>query len=101
MSPARRSKPERVGSLVPGVLTDLGFDDSVRVYRLAERWEEAVGPEVAAHCRPTALRGDVLEAKVDSSTWCQALSLRKPDLLAALRETFGDAAPQDLRLRVG
>ena len=34
---------------------------------------------------PSALRGDVLEASVDSSVWCQQLQLRAPEILAGLR----------------
>ena len=97
----RRSPLEQVGLLVPKVLSDLGLESSARVVRLSERWEEAVGAEIARHCRPTALRGEVLEATVDSSAWCQQLQLRRPAILAALREVVGDDAPADLWLRVG
>jgi len=69
----RRGEPERLGALVPRVLSELGLEASARAFRLAERWGEAVGEEVA----------------------------RKPELLAALRETCGEDAPGDLRLRVG
>jgi predicted nucleic acid-binding Zn ribbon protein len=92
---------EAIGSLVPRVLQDLGLDETARVMRIAERWEEAVGGEVADHCRPTALRGDALEATVDSSARCQELQLAKPRILAGLRRVLGDDAPSELRLRVG
>lgn len=96
-----KGRPEPVGSLVSQVLSDLGLETSVRVVRLAERWEEAVGAEIAGHCRPTALRGEVLEAEVDSSVWCQQLQLRRPEMLAGLRRVFGDEAPTDVWLRLG
>ncbi len=99
--PPPRRDPERVGTLVPRVLEDLGFGDSVRVMRIAERWEEAVGPAIALHGQPTALRGDVLEVTVDSSPWCQQLQLRRPDILSALRRALGDEAPSDVWFRVG
>lgn len=97
----RRSELEGLGGLVPRVLSDLGLEASARVVRLCEHWEQAVGPEVARHCRPTGLRGEVLEATVDSSVWCQQLQLQRPAILAALREVAGDDAPRDLWLRVG
>jgi predicted nucleic acid-binding Zn ribbon protein len=99
--PQRRSRPTAVRSVLDRVLGDLGLEAATRVVRLRERWEEAVGPEVARHCEPFALRGSVLEARVDSSVWCQQLQLERPRILAALRETFGDDAPADLRFRVG
>ncbi len=97
----RRSQLEGLGALVPRVLEDLGLDTPVRVLRIAERWEEAVGPEIAAHCRPVSLRGGTLEASVDSSVWAQQLQLRKPEILAALRDTLGEEAPDDLRFHSG
>lgn len=96
-----RGDPERVGALVPRVLRDLGLETSARVVYIAERWERWVGAEVARRCRPTALRGDVLELEVESSAWCQVLQLRRPELLAALRRELGERAPRDLWLRVG
>ena len=96
----RKSRPEAIGGLVQQVLQDLGEGEAVRVLRIAERWEDAVGREVAQHCRPTALRGSVLLASVDSSVWCQQLQLRAPELLAGLARVFGEDAPTALRLRV-
>jgi predicted nucleic acid-binding Zn ribbon protein len=90
-----------VGQLISRVLEDLGYGAAVRVVRIAERWQEAVGPEIARHCQPTALDGATLEATVDSSAWCQELRLRSPEILAALRRVLGDEAPADLRLRLG
>jgi predicted nucleic acid-binding Zn ribbon protein len=86
---------------VPRVLGDLGLTESARVVRIAECWADAVGPEIARHCRPHVMHGGVLEATVDSSVWCQQLQLRKPEILAALRRALGDDAPADLRLRMG
>jgi len=101
---SRRSAPadpERVGALVPRVLRDLGLETSARVVYIAERWERWVGPEVARRCRPVALRGEQLVLEVESNAWCQALQLRRPELLAALRRELGARAPSDLWLRVG
>jgi predicted nucleic acid-binding Zn ribbon protein len=99
---ARKSgPPERVGSLVPRVLRDLGLDESARALRIQEGWEGAVGAEVASHCQPVALRNGILEARVDSSAWCQALRLRAPELLDGLARALGDDAPREIRLRLG
>ena len=92
---------EAVGGLVPRVLRDLGLETSARVVHIAEHWAAWVGEDVARHCQPTALRGSTLELRVVSSAWCQALQLRRPELLAALRRELGERAPRDLWLRVG
>jgi predicted nucleic acid-binding Zn ribbon protein len=86
---------------VERVLDDLGAGASARVMRIAERWQEAVGAEIAAHCRPTALRGGVLEVSVDSSVWCQQLQLRSPEIIEALRGVLPAEAPSELWFRLG
>ena len=101
MKPIKRRLPERVGKLVPSVLQDLGLGESARALRIQNRWAEAVGSEVAAHCQPVALRDGILETQVDSSVWCQELRLRTPELLSALRKELGDDAPDSLWLRLG
>jgi predicted nucleic acid-binding Zn ribbon protein len=101
VSRARKSRPEPLGSLVARVLEDIGAGASARVMRIAEHWEEAVGVEIAARCRPTVLRGDVLEVTVDSSVWCQQLQLRGPEIIEALRAALPAEAPSELWFRVG
>ena len=100
MNPRRRSRPEDLRSLVTRVLDDLGFGEASAVMRLCARWEEAVGAEIAAHCRPTVLRGSVLEADVDTSVWCHRLQLRAPEILEGLRRVHGEDAPKRLRKEV-
>ena len=100
MSRRAQGDPEPLGRLVPRMLEELGFDGAARILRIAERWEEAVGPEIARHCQPAALRDGMLEATVDSSAWCQQLRLQTPQILESLRRIFGADAPSALRLRL-
>jgi predicted nucleic acid-binding Zn ribbon protein len=100
VKPRGRREPQGLGTLLTGVMQDLGFGDAAAILQVAERWEAAVGPDVARHCRPSALRGGLLEASVDSSAWCQELTLRRPEILAALRRELGDRAPAELRFFV-
>jgi len=97
----KRGRPRAVGGVVGQVLSELGLEAAASAYRLAQRWEAIVGPEVAARCRPLGMRGQVLEAEVDSSVWAQQLQLRRPEILAALRRELGEEAPSELRFRVG
>jgi predicted nucleic acid-binding Zn ribbon protein len=96
-----KGRPQAVGELVNRVLADLGAGATARAVRIAEAWEEAVGPEIAHHSRPVAIRGEVLEVAVDTSVWCQQLQLRTPEILAALRGAVGGDAPSRVWLRVG
>lgn len=90
-----------MSDLVGRVLGELGLDGVAKAHRIGAIWQEAVGEQVAAHCRPIGLRGDVLEVEVDSPVWSQQLQLRKPELLAALERSLGGDAPRELRFQVG
>ena len=98
--PRPKSRPQPVGELVNRVLADLGAGPTARAVRIADRWEEVVGPEIASHSQPVAIRGEILEVSVDTSVWCQQLQLRAPEILAALRGAMGEDAPARVWLRV-
>jgi predicted nucleic acid-binding Zn ribbon protein len=97
----RKGRMQSVGDLVGKVLGDLGLDGVALAHRIGAHWEAIVGPQIAAHCRPLGIRGEVLELEVDSPVWSQQLQLRKPELLAKLVEHLGKDAPRELRFQVG
>ena len=101
MSRRVKKRPQSLADLVPRVLGDLGYDAANALNELLDRWEAAVGAEVARHARPAGLRDATLEVSVDSSVWCQQLQLRREEILAALARELGDRAPRELWLRVG
>ena len=96
-----RREPESVGSLIPRLLEEIGLDEAGDGMRLLKIWDEALGPELAPHCRPDGIRRGVIRARVRDSSWMQRLQMEKPRVLAALRAELGDAASGDLRLRIG
>jgi len=100
----RKRHESQLTRMKPGVervLTDLGLDVLTTAMRVAERWPEVVGEQVAKHSRPVGIRGGVLEVEVVSSVWCQELQLRRPQIVAALATALGDEAPREVRFRVG
>lgn len=101
MSRDGKREPRRVGGAIEQVLRELGHMRDAPAMRIALAWEEAVGPGVAAHAEPCALRGGVLEVRVDSPGRAQALQLRSAELLDALAQGVGEGAPTRIRFRVG
>lgn len=97
----RSGRPTALGDIVGRVLGELGLASVSKAHRVAEVWTRAVGEAVAAHCRPVALRGDVLELVVESPVWSQQLQLRQREILAALARELGGDAPRELRFAVG
>lgn len=83
------------------MLDEVGLGATAQAVAVIRAWDEAVGPELLDHCRPDGVRNGVIQARVRDSSWMQRLQLEKPGILARLRERLGDAAPAELRLRIG
>lgn len=94
-------EPKTVADALTGVLAAIDLDLVVSIAAIGDNWTAIVGPEVAKHCQPVGVKAGVLHADVDSSVWCQQLQLRSPQILSALKDFLGSAAPTDLRFRVG
>jgi predicted nucleic acid-binding Zn ribbon protein len=97
----RKSEPRRVEAVLGRVLDDLGLGSARIAMRIQERWPALVGEAAAAHSTPEGLRGSTLEVRVDASVWGQQLQVRSAEIVAALRELLGEAAPSELRFRIG
>ena len=64
-------------------------------------WEGVVGPAIAAHARPVAERGGVLEVVCDEAVWAAELELMGPDLSDRIEQALGRRAVSSLRCRTG
>lgn len=53
------------------------------------RWEDVVGPLLAAHTRPVSLTGGVLVVAVDEPGWATQLRFLADDVVARLNEHAG------------
>lgn len=92
---------ERVGFSIRRALASLGIDEAAERHRALPLWDEVVGPQLAAHARAVAVRGDVLEVAVPDSIWANQIAFMKADLLQRLNLRLGPARLADLRVRVG
>jgi predicted nucleic acid-binding Zn ribbon protein len=65
------------------------------------RWEELVGPGIAAHAKPVSLRRGVLLVEVDSNAWATQLRYMVSDVAARCCEVLGEDAVGRIDIRVG
>jgi predicted nucleic acid-binding Zn ribbon protein len=101
-APARRRGPtESLGALLPKLLDEMGLGATADAVQVIRAWDDALGPEFRAHCRPDGVRNGVIHARVSDSAWMQRVQLEKPRIFARLRAALGEKAPSQLRLRIG
>jgi hypothetical protein len=93
---------ERIGNEVERTLAGTGSRDAVPLAAVTAAWPDAVGEAVARKAWPLRLARDrTLHVATASSTWAHELDLLQDEILAALKERLGDAAPSGLRFAVG
>ncbi len=64
------------------------------------RWEDVVGPDVAAHARPLSLAGGVLVVAVDDPAWATQLRFLDADLRRRCEEVAGPGVVARVVVRV-
>ena len=99
MSSSRRRdrwqrEPQPLGRAIDGVLKNLAppgtpVAPAKTVGGVFARWDEAVGPQVAAHARPVRLHEGTLLVEVDEPGWATQLRFLVADLLQRLAAAAG------------
>jgi predicted nucleic acid-binding Zn ribbon protein len=74
--------------------------DSAGVGRLFARWEELVGPAIAAHVRPIRLDAEALVVTVDHPAWATEVRQFGEELLDRVASEVGVARPDRLEIRI-
>jgi predicted nucleic acid-binding Zn ribbon protein len=94
--------PEPLAEVLSRLFTARGWGRRQERLHLERAWQEAVGPDHAAHTRPGTLRRGVLEVLVDNAVLLQELAhFHKRRLLEQLRSRLPGTPLTDLRFRAG
>jgi hypothetical protein len=94
----RVSAPIAVANILPAAVPQLA--DRLVEHAIRREWRSLVGPEIARRAEPRTLAGGCLQIIVDNSPWCQEITLRAPDIVAALARRFGPSVVRSVRATV-
>ncbi|MDQ6650077.1 MAG: DciA family protein, partial [Actinomycetota bacterium] len=81
--------PQPLGAEIGRLLSDRGWEDTVRTAGVLHRWDAFAGPELAAHCQPESLVDGELVLVAESTAWATQVRLLAPQLLARLADQLG------------
>jgi predicted nucleic acid-binding Zn ribbon protein len=101
MTSSRGKKPARIGDILKERIGALGWERRLCEEEVLTGWDAAVGPQIAAHARPSHITEHRLTIVTESPVWTQQLSLLKPDLLRRIASTFGPDVVTDLYFITG
>ncbi len=94
------SGPRRVSASLDRVADALGAPDAGSLAALFDRWEEIVGPAVAAHARPASLSDGTLAVVCDHPGWATELGFLEGRIVERIAEVVGRPAVARLSVRV-
>jgi predicted nucleic acid-binding Zn ribbon protein len=95
----RREDPQPLRSAIDGLLTDRGWGRAVAAGSVFGRWEQIVGPDVAAHTRPERFSDGELLVIADSTAWATQVRLLAGPLVRRLNEEIGDGSVRRVVVR--
>jgi predicted nucleic acid-binding Zn ribbon protein len=101
MTSSRRTRPALLGDILKERIGALGWECRLREEEVLTSWDAAVGPQIAAHARPSHITDHRLTIVTESPVWTQQLSLLKPDLLRRIARNFGAGVVTDLYFITG
>jgi predicted nucleic acid-binding Zn ribbon protein len=101
MTPPRGRRPALLGDILKERIDALGWECRLREEEVLISWDAAVGPQIAAHARPSHIADRRLTIVTESPVWTQQLSLLKPELLRRIAGHFGPGVVTDLYFVTG
>lgn len=96
MKSSGSNRPARLGDVLKERIAALGWGPRLREEEVVTGWDAAVGPQIAAHARPSHVVNRRLTVVTASPVWTQQLALLKPELLRRIAARFGHDVVTDL-----
>jgi predicted nucleic acid-binding Zn ribbon protein len=89
-----------IKDIISSLLKDPSLPFNPADARIWEVWDEAVGPGIAGHARPSWIRKGLLRVEVSDPIWLQELEFLSEDIRERLNERLGGKRIKKLELRL-
>ena len=90
-----------IADILKDVFTRLESEQTLPRDTLEAHWKEIAGELAAKHSFPADLRKNELTVRVDSSVWLQELTIKKRELLKALKRVLGKDTISEIHFKIG
>jgi predicted nucleic acid-binding Zn ribbon protein len=95
----RPDEPRPLAEHLAALRDELGLPDAADVTGLADGWSAVVGPDLAGHCRPGTVHGDVLVVVVDTPAVATPLRYLEGAILEYVNGRLGGREVRRVRVR--
>jgi len=90
-----------ISDVIPDVMKKIGLEKPFWENELIEKWNELVGPQLAAHTRPGRLDRKILYVYVNHPGWLNELArYGQKEILKKLQDYFGANKIKNVRLQL-
>lgn len=90
--------PLTAGAVVDALLDSEGWRKNTEVAAALARWDQIVGPELAAHVTAESFVDGVLTLQADSTAWATQMRLLLPSIRSAIDGALGRGVVADIRI---
>jgi hypothetical protein len=97
---ARSGTLQPLAPVVTQTLHHVGLGRIALLAQIGQRWEDIVGPHIAAVASPESVRARVLFVTVTDAIWLQQLTFCQVQLLQKIRQTLGEVPITRLHFRL-
>ena len=95
---ADRRDPAPLGASLDDLVREQRWEATVRSAGLSSRWDQIVGAEIAAHCRPERLVDGELTCVAESTAWATQIRLLNRQILERIAAALGTGVVRSLRV---
>jgi predicted nucleic acid-binding Zn ribbon protein len=90
--------PARLGASLDDLVREQRWEATVRSAGLAARWDQIVGADIAAHCRPERLVDGELTCVAESTAWATQIRLLNRQILERIATALGAGVVRSIRV---
>jgi predicted nucleic acid-binding Zn ribbon protein len=91
--------PSELGDAVGHLVSERDWTKTLTAAGLLPRWEQIVGSDIAAHCRPERLAAGELTCIAESTAWATQLRLMSSQLLKRIAAEVGPDVVRRMTVR--
>ena len=90
--------PARLGESAGELVRERNWEADLRAAGILARWEQIVGAEISAHCRPERLHAGELTCVAESSAWATQIRLLAGQLVGRIAADLGPDVVRRIRV---
>lgn len=96
---AKGRDPHALGSVLSGMVQDMGWTGQLSQSLLITEWNDLVGSDIAQHTEVLSIEGSTLHVQCDSTAWATQLRRMRHQIVTKVIERYPEANIEDISFK--